>query len=97
MGITDTTTLRPETPLFDAGLDSLMAVEFRNVLADAFGRSFASTLLFDYPSLQKLSDHLQGISADASASEDFRIADEIRALDDSDAEALLQAELNRKN
>ena len=97
MGISDTTSLRPEEPLFDAGLDSLMAVEFRNVLTDAFGRPFPSTLLFDYPSLQKLSVYLQGTGGDQPASESDRSEEQIRNLGDSDAEALLNAELNRKD
>jgi len=94
MGISDATLLPPEKPLFEAGLDSLMAVEFRNVLADVFGRTFPSTLLFDYPSLQKLSLYLQGAGDKESIPENIV---ELGDLDESAAEALLNAELNRKN
>ena len=77
MGISDATLLPPEKPLFEAGLDSLMAVEFRNVLADVFGHPFPSTLLFDYPSLQKLSAHLQGAEKE-STPKSVRIAQDMK-------------------
>jgi NADPH:quinone reductase-like Zn-dependent oxidoreductase/acyl carrier protein len=47
-----------ETPLQDLGLDSLMALELRNVLAQAVGRSLSATLLFDYPTIRGLAQHL---------------------------------------
>jgi acyl carrier protein len=48
------------TPLRELGLDSLMAVELRNVLGQrlALKRSLPATLVFDYPSVQAISDYL---------------------------------------
>ena len=48
----------PRTPLGDLGLDSLLAVELRNTLATALGRPLPATLLFDYPSIDALTDYL---------------------------------------
>jgi acyl transferase domain-containing protein/NADPH:quinone reductase-like Zn-dependent oxidoreductase/NAD(P)-dependent dehydrogenase (short-subunit alcohol dehydrogenase family)/acyl carrier protein len=48
-------------PLGEMGLDSLMAVELRNALATALGRSLPATLLFDYPSIEKVTDYLAGL------------------------------------
>lgn len=45
-------------PLSELGLDSLMAVELRNSLRASVGRPLPATLLFDFPTVQTLSDHL---------------------------------------
>jgi myxalamid-type polyketide synthase MxaB len=44
--------------LLDLGIDSLMAVELRNHLQSSLGKSISSTVLFDYPTLEKLVDYL---------------------------------------
>lgn len=41
-------------PLLDAGLDSLSAVELRNVLAAETGIAMPATVIFDYPSVSDL-------------------------------------------
>ncbi len=58
VGLDRSTTLHPKVPLKDVGLDSLMAVELRNVLARATAAALPATLLFDYPTLDSLADHL---------------------------------------
>ena len=45
-------------PLHDMGLDSLMAVELRNLLGGAVGAELPATLLFEHPSVTELVDHL---------------------------------------
>jgi acyl carrier protein len=45
-------------PLSELGLDSLMAVELRNVLAASIGRALPATLLFDYPKIEALAGYL---------------------------------------
>ena len=42
-------------PLHDQGLDSLMAVELRNKLSKAFGQDMPASIVFDYPTVEKLS------------------------------------------
>jgi acyl carrier protein len=61
LGVDESVPLNPHAPLKDAGLDSLMAVELRNLLTRSLGRSLAATLLFDYPSLDVLATHLMGV------------------------------------
>ncbi len=53
-----THTIDLKAPLNGLGLDSLMAVELRNLLGRAIGRSLPATLLFDHPSIEALTSHL---------------------------------------
>jgi SAM-dependent methyltransferase/aryl carrier-like protein len=86
--------------LIDMGLDSLMAVEFRNRLATALQleRLPSATLIFDFPTVEALADHLEtevlGLAQefasptgpiDALAAR----ADELEQLDDEEVAALL--------
>jgi acyl carrier protein len=93
IGLAGANDLDLDAPLFAAGLDSLMSIEFRNVLGAVFGRSFSSTLLFDYPSIQKLARFLEGDEGRAREPGPSLAAD-IRNMDESAAEALLIAELD---
>lgn len=58
LGLAANRQIDPERPLNDMGLDSLMAVEFRNALAAQVGQSLPATLLFSYPALEDLSGYL---------------------------------------
>jgi NADPH:quinone reductase-like Zn-dependent oxidoreductase/acyl carrier protein len=58
LGIDPSKPLDPRTPLGDLGLDSLLAVELRNTLGSALGRSLPATWLFDYPSIETLTEYL---------------------------------------
>lgn len=47
-----------DRPLMDQGFDSLMAVEMRNKLSKVVGADLPVSLLFDYPTLEKIRDFL---------------------------------------
>ena len=53
-----------DTPLMEAGVDSLGAVELRNRLQHAVGEHIAlsSTLMFDHPTARQLALHVHGIA-----------------------------------
>ena len=60
LGLQRDQVVNPQQPLNELGLDSLMAVELRNALGASLERSLSTTLLFDYPTLDALVDHLLG-------------------------------------
>lgn len=58
LGLDQSRAIDPRTPLGELGLDSLLAVELRNTLGTALGQSLPATLLFDYPTIDALTDYL---------------------------------------
>ncbi|MBD9358027.1 beta-ketoacyl reductase [Methylomonas albis] len=50
--------IAPRQRLFDSGLDSLTAVELKNRLSALLACPLNTTLLFDYPTLEALTNHL---------------------------------------
>ena len=95
LGLKDSYYIDEGQPLIKMGLDSLMAVEFRNYLAKTLNRSLAATLLFDYPTLGALSDFLNEIPSPKNSVPEDKLLSEIGNLSDEEAEELLKEELER--
>lgn len=103
LGLDKSTPVDPELPLQQLGLDSLMAVELRNVLARDTGLTLPATLLFDYPTIETLMGYLMKhldvpkaapLPAEPVAEVVEDQHEEVAALTDDEAEALLLQELN---
>jgi len=101
IGLTSTTEIPPQSALKDVGLDSLMAVEFRNTLVRVGGRPLPVTLLFDHPTLDRLVSKLAEIweleitvATSKPASETGQDTTDLEDISDEEALALLEAELD---
>lgn len=82
--------INPRKGFFDYGLDSLMAVELRNRLQSGLSTSLPSTLLFDQPHLDALTDYLlQEKFSDLAFSPNSAVED----VNADDVAALLAREL----
>jgi len=58
MGLDPSKLLNVKTPFSNLGIDSLMAVELRNALAQVAGHSLQASLVYDYSTIEALSDYL---------------------------------------
>jgi NAD(P)-dependent dehydrogenase (short-subunit alcohol dehydrogenase family)/acyl carrier protein len=83
--------------LKDYGLDSLMAVELRNLLARSLATALPATLLFDHPTLNALTQYMM-VRLDLEVSRDDALppaaSAEVSNLSEEEAEAQLLAELS---
>jgi len=64
MGVRASESLDPMQPLFEMGIDSLMAVELRNRLEGVAGRALPSTFVFNYPTIQAIARFIEGARDD---------------------------------
>ena len=55
----DPTTIHPDRPFTDLGIDSLSALELRNTLTRHTGLTLPATLIFDHPTPTAITDHLR--------------------------------------
>jgi acyl transferase domain-containing protein/acyl carrier protein len=99
----DATRLDPDAPLAALGFDSLLSLELRNRLERAFALTLPATLLWTYPTLTALAEHLAeqiqhdpapaAPAAPAALAAPAAPAAPLRAGDDPDAlESLSEAE-----
>ena len=92
--------------LFDLGIDSLMAVDLKNRLESDLGCTLRTTLVFDYPMVEAIADHLIGdvLSAlfsdsDTASGKTKQEADtlksELEDISEAEAEAMLLREIEK--
>jgi acyl carrier protein len=69
LGAAPNETPDPDIPLNESGLDSLMALELRKSLGSGLDLRLPATLLFNFPTVNALTEHLAGLIGLSEASE----------------------------
>jgi NADPH:quinone reductase-like Zn-dependent oxidoreductase/SAM-dependent methyltransferase/NADP-dependent 3-hydroxy acid dehydrogenase YdfG len=90
-----------DRPLSEMGLDSLLAVEIRNVLGKGFDLTLPATVTFDHPSIDALAAYLFGRKFAEQGAEDpaergaesASVIDDIETLSDDDIDRLIAERL----
>ncbi len=58
MGLPSSESLDPTSGFFQLGMDSLMSVRLQRALSDSLGQALPPSVIFDYPTVEALADHL---------------------------------------
>jgi acyl transferase domain-containing protein/acyl carrier protein len=86
LGYSDADTIAVDQPLVDQGFDSLMTVDMRNRLSKNLEKTLPASLLFDYPTLEKIAEYLFETVLPTKESEEKRAA----FVDAESADSLLK-------
>ncbi|MDX8399736.1 MAG: type I polyketide synthase [Gallionellaceae bacterium] len=93
----------PRERLFDLGVDSMIALDMKNRLQTLLGLPLSSTLLFDYPTIEALTDYfLEALSPvlvskqlEPIAAEALFANTSVEDMSEAEAEAMLLAQLEQ--
>jgi phthiocerol/phenolphthiocerol synthesis type-I polyketide synthase B len=86
MGLPESEVLDPSSGFFQLGMDSLMSVTLGRNLSETLGESFTPAVVFDYPTVEALTDHLVTLLPEFAGTADS-VTD---AYDDVTEDELLQ-------
>jgi len=96
MGLPPSEVLDPAAGFFQLGMDSLMSLTLSRSLSASLGEVLTPAVVFDYPSVEALSDHLATILPELAEPEDDR-ADEYEHLSEDDLLQQLSERLGQSN
>jgi len=90
MGQSDPSRIESGRPLQEQGFDSLMAVDLRNLIAKTFSVELPVSLLFDYPTPEKIGNFLlDEVFTWCEAAEHAQVKPVVTGLPDKSADELV--------
>jgi phthiocerol/phenolphthiocerol synthesis type-I polyketide synthase B len=94
MGLESPQSLDPSAGFFHFGMDSLMSVTLQRALSDTLGVTVPASVVFDYPTIEALTDHLadclldfEGQAVDSNDDAELSEADLLQQLSERLSEA----------
>ena len=93
LGLDSAQAIGERVPLSELGLDSLMAVELRNLLATELNlkRALPATLVFDYPTVEAITDYLAREMRLLDGDDRAERTAESRAEPETDGQGMIEA------
>lgn len=92
LGLSGASAVDADLGFFDLGMDSLTSMELKNQLQDSLGNALPATLLFKYPTIEKLTDFLHGEIFGTESAVDTGDAVEAEAFSEDEIDQLIDAE-----
>ena len=84
MGLASSQLLDPTAGFFQSGMDSLMSVTLQRALSDSLGERLPASVVFDYPTVEALSDYLATILPEVAEAAEDESADEYEDFSDDE-------------
>ena len=84
MGLASAQLLDPAAGFFQSGMDSLMSVTLQRALSESLGEALPASVVFDYPTVEALSDYLATILPELVEAADEEVVDAYEDLSDDD-------------
>jgi phthiocerol/phenolphthiocerol synthesis type-I polyketide synthase B len=84
MGLASAQLLDPTAGFFQSGMDSLMSVTLQRALSDSLGEKLPASVVFDYPTVEALSDYLATILPEVAETAEDESADDYEDFSDDE-------------
>jgi phthiocerol/phenolphthiocerol synthesis type-I polyketide synthase B len=84
MGLASPQLLDPSAGFFQAGMDSLMSVTLQRSLSESLGEALPPSVVFDYPTVEALTDHLATILPELAEAAEQESVDAYEDLSDDE-------------
>jgi len=94
MGRAPTEPLDPSAGFFQLGMDSLMSVTLQRSLSDSLGEFLPASVVFDYPTVDTLTDYLAGVLPELVEATGQQAADDYDDLTEAELLQQLSERLN---
>ncbi len=84
MGLASAQLLDPTAGFFQSGMDSLMSVTLQRALSDSLGETLPASVVFDYPTVEALSDYLATLLPEVAEAAEDESADDYDDFSDDE-------------